>query len=130
LFKYCRRGSSKEGRTKDVRQTILMQFMYVEERGTVTGFALSSEMLLHYLFRFLLRRYQYLGYIASNDRAIEEFRSTVKPRFTNASDHEQFDLRTQSVSGDVLCLELRTRKPSTSWSDKLGVSASAVFVEE
>jgi len=26
--------------------------------------------------------------------------------------------------------ELRTRKPSTSWSDKLGVSVSAVFVGE
>ena len=42
---------------------------------------------------------------------------TLKPRFTNASDHEQFGLRkifrTQSVSDDVLCLELRTRKPST-----------------
>jgi hypothetical protein len=54
---------------------------------------------------------------------------TVKPRFTNASDHEQI-FRTQSVSDDVVCLELRTRKPSTSWSDKLGVSASAVFSEE
>ena len=31
---------------------------------------------------------------------------------TNASDHEQFGLRTQSVWDDVLCLELRTRKPS------------------
>jgi hypothetical protein len=30
----------------------------------------------------------------------------------------------------LLCLELRTRKSSTSWSDKLGVSASAVFLEE
>jgi hypothetical protein len=64
----------------------------------------------------------YVGYLM--------FCSTVKPRFTNASDHEQFGLRTQSVSDDVLCLELRTRKQSTSWSDKLGVSASAVFVEK
>ena len=47
----------------------------------------------------------------------------------NNSVYEQI-FRTQSVSDDVLCLELRTRKPSTSWSDKLGVSASAVFVEE
>ena len=50
---------------------------------------------------------------------------TVKPRFTNASDHEQFGLRTNfpntKRSDDVLCLELRTRKPSTSWSDKLVV---------
>jgi hypothetical protein len=37
--------------------------------------------------------------------------------------HEQI-FRTQGVSDDVLCLELRTRKPSTSWSDKQGVSAS------
>ena len=43
-------------------------------------------------------------------------------RFTNKF------FRTQSVSDDVLCLELRTPKPSASWSDKLGVSASAVFV--
>jgi hypothetical protein len=57
------------------------------------------------------------------------FHSTVKPRFTNNSVYEQI-FRTQSVSDDVLCLELRTFKPSTSWSDKLGVSASAVFVEE
>ena len=60
--------------------------------------------------------------------------STVNPRFTNASImnssvYEQI-FRTQSVSDDVLCLELRTRNPSTSWSDKLGVSASAVFVVE
>jgi hypothetical protein len=51
------------------------------------------------------------------------------PRIKNNSVYEQI-FRTQSVSDDVLCLELRTRKPSTSWSDKLGVSASAVFVEE
>ena len=51
------------------------------------------------------------------------------PRIMNNSVYEQI-FRTQSVSDDVLCLELRTRKPSTSWSDKLGVSASAVFVEE
>ena len=50
-------------------------------------------------------------------------------RIMNSSVYEQ-NFRTQSVSDDVLCLELRTRKPSTSWSDKLGVSASAVFVEE
>ena len=60
--------------------------------------------------------------------------NTVKPRFTNASDHGQFGSRTNFSNtkrlGWLLCLELRTRKPSTSWSDKLGVSASAVFVEE
>jgi hypothetical protein len=32
--------------------------------------------------------------------------------------------------GWLLCLELQTRKPSTLWGDKLGVSVSAVFVEE
>ena len=36
---------------------------------------------------------------------------TVKPRITNNSDYEQI-YRTQSVSDNVLCLELRTRKPS------------------
>jgi hypothetical protein len=51
------------------------------------------------------------------------------PRIMNNSVYEQI-FRTQRVSDDVLYLELRTRKPSTSWSDKLGVSASAVFVEE
>jgi hypothetical protein len=51
------------------------------------------------------------------------------PRIMNNSVYEQI-FRKQSVSDEVLCLELRTRKPSTSWSDKLGVSASAVFVEE
>ena len=51
------------------------------------------------------------------------------PRIMNISVYEQI-FRTQSVSDDVLCLELRTREPSTSWSDKLRVSASAVFVEE
>jgi hypothetical protein len=51
------------------------------------------------------------------------------PRIMNNSVYEQI-FRTQSISDDVLCLELWTRKPSTSWSDKLGVSASAVFVEE
>jgi len=60
--------------------------------------------------------------------------STVKPRFTNASDREQFRFEqifgTQSGSDDVLCLELRKRKPSTSWSDKLGESTSAIFAEE
>jgi len=30
---------------------------------------------------------------------------TVKPRFMNASDHERI-FRTQSISDDVLCLEL------------------------
>jgi len=39
----------------------------------------------------------------------------------NNSVYEQI-FRTQSVSDDVLCLELRTRNPSTSWSDKLAVS--------
>ena len=51
------------------------------------------------------------------------------PRIMNNSVYEQI-FRTRSVSDDVLCLELRTRKPSTTWSDKLGVSASAVCVEE
>ena len=51
------------------------------------------------------------------------------PRIMNSSVYEQI-FQTQSVSDDVLCLELRTRNPSTSWSEKLGVSASAVFVEE
>jgi len=51
------------------------------------------------------------------------------PRIMNNSVYEQI-FRTQSVSDDVLRLELRTRKPSTTWSDKLAVSASAVFVEE
>jgi len=56
--------------------------------------------------------------------------NTVKPRIMNNLVYEQ-TFRTQSISDDVLCIELRTRKPSTSWrSDKLGVSASAVFVEE
>jgi len=36
---------------------------------------------------------------------------TVKPRITNNSVYEQI-YRTQSVPDDVLCLELRTRKPS------------------
>ena len=40
----------------------------------------------------------------------------------NNSVYEQI-FWTQSVSDDVLCLELLTRKPSTSWSNKLGVSA-------
>ena len=35
------------------------------------------------------------------------------PRIMNNSVYEQI-FRTQSVSDDVLCLELRTRKPSTS----------------
>ena len=48
------------------------------------------------------------------------------PRVMNNSVYEQM-FRTQSVSDDVLCLELRTRKPSTQRSDKLAVSASAVF---
>ena len=47
-----------------------------------------------------------------------------KPRIMNNSVYEQI-FRTQSVSDDVLCLELRTRKPSTSWSNTLEVSASA-----
>jgi hypothetical protein len=46
-----------------------------------------------------------------------EFSSTVTPQFTNASD-------------DVLCLELQICESSISWSDKLGVSASTVFIEE
>ena len=47
------------------------------------------------------------------------------PRIMNNSVYEQI-FRTQSVSDDVLCLKLQTRKLSTSWSDKLGVSLSAV----
>jgi len=38
------------------------------------------------------------------------------PLIMNNSVYEQI-FRTQIVSDDVLCLELRTRKPSTSWSD-------------
>ena len=38
-------------------------------------------------------------------------RHTVKPRITNNSVYEQI-FQTQSVSDDILCLELRTRKPS------------------
>ena len=45
------------------------------------------------------------------------------PRIMNNSVYEQI-FRTKSVSDDVLCLELRTRKPSTSWNDKLGKSPS------
>jgi hypothetical protein len=58
--------------------------------------------------------------------------STVKPRFTNASDHEQFGLRTNFPNTKRLGWRtvLRTRKPSTPWSDKLAVSAAAVFVGE
>ena len=36
------------------------------------------------------------------------------PPIINNSVYEQI-FRTQSVSDDVLCLELRTREPSTSW---------------
>ena len=43
------------------------------------------------------------------------------PRIVNNAVYEQI-FRTKSVSDDILCLELRTRKPSTSWNDKLGVS--------
>jgi len=50
-------------------------------------------------------------------------------RIINSLVYKQI-FQTQSISDDVLCLELRTRKLSTSWSDKLGVSVSAVFVEE
>ena len=49
------------------------------------------------------------------------------PRIIKNSVYEQI-FRTQSVSDDVLCLELRTRKPSTSCKVKLGVSVSVVFV--
>jgi len=45
------------------------------------------------------------------------------PQIMNNSVYEQI-FQTQSVSDDVLCLELRTRKPSTAWSDKLGESTS------
>jgi hypothetical protein len=50
-------------------------------------------------------------------------------RVMNNSVYEQI-FRTQSVSDDVLCLELRTCQPSASWSDKLRVSVSAVLVKE
>jgi hypothetical protein len=53
--------------------------------------------------------------------------NTVKPQFTNASDHEHFSLWTIYPNTKRL---RRPHKPSTSWSDKQGVSASAVFVEE
>jgi hypothetical protein len=61
-------------------------------------------------------------------------RSSTNYNYSQTSVHEQFGLRTNFPNTKrlewLLCLELRTRKPSTSWSDKLGVSASAVFVEE
>jgi hypothetical protein len=63
------------------------------------------------------------------DPKIQSNLGSQTPRIMNNSVYEQ-SFRTQSVSDYILCLELRTRKPSTSWSDKLGVSASAVFVEE
>jgi len=62
-------------------------------------------------------------------RKVQSNLGSRTPRIMKNSVYEQI-FRTQSVSYYVLCLELRTRKPSTSWSDKLGVSASAVFVEE
>jgi hypothetical protein len=55
--------------------------------------------------------------------------SSRMPQIMNNSAYEQIS-RTQSVSDDVMCLELWTRKPSASWSDKLGVLSSAVFLEE
>jgi hypothetical protein len=64
-----------------------------------------------------------------NDLEIQSNLGSRTPRIIHNSVYEQI-FRTQSVSDDVLCVELRTRKPSTSWSDKLGVSTSAVFVEE
>jgi len=39
------------------------------------------------------------------------------PWITNSSVYEEI-FRTQSVSDGVLCLELQTRKPSTSWVEK------------
>jgi hypothetical protein len=62
-------------------------------------------------------------------RKVQSNLGSRTPRIMNNSVYEQI-FRTQSVSDDVLCLELRIRMPSTSWSDKLGVLASAVFVEE
>jgi len=51
------------------------------------------------------------------------------PQIINNSGYEQI-FQTQSISDDIMCIELQTHKPSTSSNDKLGVSASAVFVEE
>jgi hypothetical protein len=65
------------------------------------------------------------GYKRSTERCNTGERkiSAVKPRFKDASYQEQFSLpinfpKTKRLD-DVLCLELRIRKPSTSWSDKL-----------
>ena len=53
--------------------------------------------------------------------AVQSNLGSRTPRITNSLICEQI-FRTQSVQDDVLCLELGKRKPSTSWSDKLGVS--------
>jgi hypothetical protein len=61
------------------------------------------------------RIYVYMIYLYSQTSVHERLGSWTI-RFTNKfCEHK--------ASDDVLCLELRTRKPSTSWSDKLGVSA-------
>ena len=69
-----------------------------------------------------------MAYLKKN-KYVQSNLGSRMPRIMNNSVYEQI-FRTQGVSDDVLCLELRTRKPSTSWSDKLGVLVSAVFVEE
>jgi hypothetical protein len=116
----------------------------VKNKFTYSLFIYRKTMSISFMKRghFMVRNkvwarrnvHQYISPCSDVLNLMREITYTAKPRFTNTSDHEQFGLRiifpNTKRLGWQLCLELRTRKPSTSWSDKLGVSASAVFVEE
>jgi hypothetical protein len=103
---------------------------YAGYKMTVKNFQHVQCFLLYPLcFVRITYVWTYIILITQSEIIIQSDLGSRTPRVMNNSVYEQI-FRIQSVSDDVLCLELRTRKPSTSWSDKLGVSASAVFVEE
>ena len=85
------------------------------ERDTNINIDMSSYKVLVILVRFKWNLN--LLDIFSKNVQIQSNLGSRTPRIMNNSVYEQI-FRTQSFSDDVLCLELRTRKPSTLWEKR------------
>ena len=106
---------------------ILLRCLFVSH---TTGFILISSTSTFYneLARLGKRTLNFVA-LKQHDALVCHFLPlqsnlrSLTPRIMHSSVYEQI-FWTQSVSDDVLCLELWTHKPSTSWSDKVGESPS------
>jgi hypothetical protein len=114
------RTSLQLGSSKCLRLEWNRQFHYHVERSPPLQPVLSvrQSTRLYVIYYLLLNQSPKFVYKIYK---LESNLGSRTPQIMKNSVYEHI-FRTQIVSDDVLCLELRTRKPSTSWSDKLGVA--------